>query len=145
MSGIAGALAALGQLGHPRLTNRSVIHSVSAPSTATVQIRFGTDGILTTFVGVTGTTREPEWGGFALGYSGLGDFYEIKLSVTSGENPNGTSALRDTWLDLSTQRTWGIATPSPGIYVGSWLVQIRDKTTQTVRASATYSMLAQST
>lgn len=141
MSGVLNALATAGVIGNPQLTNRSLSHGVTFPGTARVALLFGTDGILTTYINAAGTAREPEWGGFALGLSSIGGHYQIRLTVSSGSAPSSGPAV-DTWHDLSTQCLWELARSSLGASIGSWLIEIRDKASQTVRTSATYSVNA---
>lgn len=141
MSGVLSVLLAGGAPGAAQLTDRELTHGVEFGNTAQVRITLGTDGILTTALGVSGTTRAPEWGGTNLGFSGLGDHYEARLTVSSGISPNSGASV-DTWLALTSQRIWTIARSSLGSSSGAWLVEIRDLA-GVVRASATYTVTAQ--
>jgi hypothetical protein len=141
VSGVLSLLASGGVLGTPQIADRSVLAGATFPSTATAEILFGSDGALTTYVNAVGTSRLPEWGGFSAGFSGQGDAYEIRLTVSSGSAPTSGPAA-DTWLAISSDRRWTLSRSSIGTSNASWLIQIRDKTSQTIRDSATYTMQA---
>lgn len=140
MSGILSVVAARGRVGNPSIADRSVSASSTFPTSASAELLFGTDGTLTTYVNNSGTQRLPEWGGFAAGLSGLGPFYQARLTVNSGSSPSGASA--GSWLDLSTERRWTLTQGGLGSSSGSWLVEIREKNSETVIDSATYTMTA---
>ena len=73
--------------------------------------------------------------------TGVGDNYEIYVSVTSGVTPTGTL---NTWLALSSNRTWSVTdTISDGTARSTTLaVQIRDVATETVQDTATVTLTA---
>lgn len=65
--------------------------------------------------------------------------YQIHVAAT-GDTGSLTGTL-DTWLDLSTTRTWQLAAPGePDDFAVSLTVQIRDKFSQLVRDSATVTL-----
>lgn len=73
--------------------------------------------------------------------TGIGDLYEIYVSVSSGVTPSGTL---NTWLALSSNRTWSVTDAiNDGSSRSSTLaVQIRDAATQTVQDTATVTLTA---
>ena len=138
MSGFLGVLVAGGGLGNPQLTDRSV--SSSGAGVQNVSLTFFSSGGLSTGINGNLTSRAPEWSGLADPVSTVGNFYQLRLSVTSGTAPTGSSF--DTWLDLSSSPSYNLTTSGVGAVTGTWLVEIRHKTTQIVEASATFTMTA---
>jgi hypothetical protein len=101
---------------------------------AATAYRVASDGFVYTAANSTGTySQQEQWiSNVAL----VGD-YEVRATA-SGDTPTG-SAL-NTWLALSTTRSWDL-TASPGNFLSTTLtVEIRDTATSTVRATATVNM-----
>lgn len=69
-----------------------------------------------------------------------GDDYEIKATKNSGSTPTG--AAINTWLALSTTRSWQVNRSSLGTTSCNLTIEIRDAATQTVQDSQTYTMSA---
>lgn len=64
-------------------------------------------------------------------------FYQIHVAAT-GDTATLTGDSLDTWLDLSSTRSWTLSAPgAPGTAVVSLTVQIREKATGIVRDTAT--------
>lgn len=138
-------MALLGNLYTPKLTARSVNAGATSPNAATATIEFNTSGNLNTIVdtgsGGLVTGRLPDWLGLAHTIVGAGTNLEIRLTVNSGNSPSGGSSAINTWLPLTSARTWFLFKNSLGALSGDWLVEIRASTGQ-VLASAVFSMFA---
>lgn len=67
-------------------------------------------------------------------------FYQIHVSAT-GDTATLTGDSLDTWLDLSSSRSWTLSAPgAPGSAVVGLAVQIREKATGIVRDSASVTL-----
>jgi len=75
----------------------------------------------------------------------IGDDYEVRLDVTSGDSVNEVKS-DDTavWLALTSDRTWEYAVSGGVIKSGTWRVRIRDAATSTVVADASATFTANS-
>lgn len=73
--------------------------------------------------------------------TGIGDDYEVFVSVATGDTP--TQGTMDTWLGITTGRTWAVAT-TDGILQCTLDITIRDAATQTTQDTAVFSLLANS-
>ena len=90
-----------------------------------VGIRFGSDGSLLAINDNTTEFRDGPWnnktcqqdfGWFSNQQAGVGAFYEIRVTLTSGSIDSGYSDDLNTWLSLSTNRQWGHPTVQQGFY-----------------------------
>jgi hypothetical protein len=102
---------------------------------ATAEITYYTNGAVTHSQSTSGQL----W--FDPNSTGIGDLYEIYVSVSSGVTPSGTL---NTWLALSSNRTWSVtdAIDDPSSRSSTLAVQIRDAATQTVQDTATVTLTA---
>ena len=67
--------------------------------------------------------------------------YEARATVLSGDPPN--SGTLNTWLALSTTRSWSQTQTTPGVRSGEITVEIRDATTLAILDSATINITAE--
>ena len=58
--------------------------------------------------------------------------YEIRLTVNSGEDPNGFSPAKDVWHSLSTNRDFRLTTSTIEELNAEWLIEIRVASGNTV-------------
>lgn len=120
------------------LANVSASHDAVAPANGVASIRVGNDGIVAKEEGSgSGFVTQYSWdlssGAFSRGN------YEVRLSGAFFL----TGSSLDTWLALSTSRTWTLTRSSlGGPTVDSGTVEIRDAGTGIVLASATFSFSA---
>lgn len=109
------------------LSGYTVVHVNAAGARAA--FRLGADGKAYTATAMVETYRQ-DWVQ-PLTDAGL---YEVRATLQSG---TVTSGPFGTWDALSSDREW-VSTSSPGTFrTGTFLVEIRDAATSTVRASAT--------
>lgn len=71
--------------------------------------------------------------------SNLAANYEVRATWVSGASPSG--AALGTWLDCAINRAWYIQTTT--FSTSEIALEIRDKATQTIRASGTYYLQAE--
>lgn len=68
----------------------------------------------------------------------VGDAYEVRLTVNSGISPSGQAV--NSWLALTSDRSWYLVQTFEGSKSNNCTIQIRDAATQTVQDSGTYTM-----
>jgi len=100
-------------------------------STASVFIRLNTNGTITADDGNAGTYTDTDW--ITPTSTGIGSSYEVRATMNSGVTPIGTF---NSWIALSTARTWSLSRSTIGITTSSFTLQIRDTATDTVQDSA---------
>lgn len=103
-------------------------------SFATASIQYNSEGSIT-----TSPATSNNW--FSKVEAGVGDDYEIFVSVIAGATPTGTI---NQWLSLSTLRYWSITDYNFGSSSVSTTLSvfIRDAATQTIQDSATHTLTA---
>ena len=110
---------------------RAEVSDFTSPNTA--QIDFNSDGTITGL-----ETGADKW--FALAPSvGIGADYEIFAERTAGVLPTGTM---DTWLALSSNRSWSVTQAGAGETSSTILVKIRTSSGGLL-ASASYDLFAE--
>ena len=67
--------------------------------------------------------------------------YEVRATKVSGDTPNAGSAL-NTWLSCSTTRSWALYLTGVGRFDCVLTIEIRDAATQTIRDTATITLMA---
>lgn len=131
------SLAGLGTLVSTGLTTEG------NPITVSAGVRFTTDGTAQERNGLSPYSyvdvQAGQWASTEPS-SGVGDDYEVRLTVNSGSNPSSGPSV-STWLALSTQRQWDLeATGTDTSLSGNWTIEIRDTATSTVQDSATFAI-----
>lgn len=96
---------------------------------AVTAYRVASDGFVYTAANSTGSyTQQEQWiSNVAL----VGD-YEVRVT-SAGDTPSGTL---NTWLALSTTRSWELTATPGNAFTTQLTVEIRDTATSTVRATA---------
>lgn len=100
--------------------------SVRIKSSGTVQGRANTNPYNTKFV----------W--LLVGSSGD---YEVRATLLSGTTPSGSAI--GTWLTTSSDRTWSVSSVVGGAVFSTLLIELRDIATNTIQASATFTIQAE--
>jgi len=103
-------------------------------STASVFIRLNSNGTISKDDGSLGNYTDTEW--VSPTSTGIGSSYEVRATMTSGVTPSGTF---NSWIALSTNRTWTLSRSNLGTTTSSFTLQIRDTATDTVQDSASFS------
>ena len=103
-------------------------------STASVFIRLNSNGTISKDDGSLGNYTDTEW--VSPTSTGIGSSYEVRATMTSGVTPSGTF---NSWIALSTNRTWTLSRSNLGTTTSSFTLQIRDTATDTVQDSASIS------
>jgi len=103
-------------------------------STASVFIRLNTDGTITKDDGNLANYTDTEW--VSPTSTGIGSSYEVRATMTSGVTPVGTF---NSWIALSTNRTWSLSRSNLGTTTSAFTLEIRDTATDTVQDSASIS------
>lgn len=103
-------------------------------STASVFLTLNTNGSISKDDGNLSTYTDTEWA--TPTSTGIGSSYEVKATMTSGTTPSGTF---NSWLALSTARTWSLSRSFLGTTTSGFTLEIRDTATSTVQDSATIS------
>lgn len=126
MAGMSGAAPGVVSIGNESITGVGVGQAI---------INYENDGDL------TGTgTGAPSSTWVNPHTTTVAAFYQIFASAT-GDTATLTGAALDTWLDLSSTRSWTLSAPgAPGSAVVSLAVQIREKATTIVRDTATVTL-----
>ena len=83
-----------------------------------------------------GTTNGTNW----ITPTSSASLYEVRATKVSGDTPNAGSAL-NTWLACSTTRSWALYLTGLGRFDCVLTIEIRDAATQTVRDTATITMM----
>lgn len=118
------------------LNNTSATAEALDPADATASYQLESDGDVSETEGSSGVFVDiGNWIGAAFAPGG----YECMLHVNSGTNPTG--AALDTWLALSSTRTWNLARTSVGLSTSNCTVSIRNAA-GVVRATATVDFAA---
>lgn len=86
--------------------------------------------------GSDGTTNNTNW----VTPTSSASLYEVRATKVSGDTPNAGSAL-NTWLACSTTRSWALYLTGAGRFDCVLTIEIRDAATQTVRDTATITMM----
>lgn len=120
-------------------TPRTLTFSSGGGGFAVTAYRVASDGFVYTAANSTGTySQQEQW----ISNVALVGNYEVRVTA-SGDVPTGSAV--NTWLELSTTRSWDL-TASPGNLLSTTLtVEIRDTATSTVRATATINMTSDAT
>jgi hypothetical protein len=100
-------------------------------STASVFIRLNSDGTISKDDGNLANYTDTEW--VSPTSTGIGSSYEVRATMTSGVTPVGTF---NSWIALSTNRTWSLSRSSLGTTNSAFTLEIRDTATDTVQDSA---------
>jgi hypothetical protein len=87
--------------------------------------------------GSDGTTNGTNW----ITPTSSASLYEVRATKVSGDTPNAGSAL-NTWLACTTNRSWALYLTGVGRFDCVLTIEIRDAATQTVRDTATITMMA---
>ena len=130
-----------------QLTGRTLSSSNAWPTTGSVSVGLTRLGALTTAEKsgaiMTHVMRLPSWAGnpFAAAVT-IGGPYEARLTVSAGSSPNSGDTV-NSWLALSSDRSWTITQSDPGSQTGTWLVEIRIAS-GSVLASASFPFTAAS-
>jgi hypothetical protein len=112
-----------------QLSNQTITKISKTTSTATYQIT--SDG---TVRNQASTVLEAWLTG------GSASNYEVRATVTTGSINSGTTG---SWLSCSSNRAWSITNSDPDTNASAvLLIEIRDSATQTVRASASITLIA---
>lgn len=121
------------------MTN-AIIDDTGAGAEAAITIQRDGDLLHQRFNGTTDTIAD-EWILDSLKNATVGDDYEVRATLTSGILDNAQSDSTGVWLDLggSSQRSWLVSDDS-GTGNADVTVEIRDKATQTVQASADFTI-----
>lgn len=140
-------MATLAALGHtPYIKDRTVAAAVAFPGTATATLNFFEAGFLRADTNAGNTVLGTEWANQTLGSRSIAAPYEIRLTVSSGSSPGGSSDSVGSWLSMAGgvggARKWSLSRSSLNTSTGIWLVEIRSAVTQGVLASATYTVTA---
>ena len=83
-----------------------------------------------------GTTNGSNW----ITPTSSASLYEVRATKVSGDTPNAGSAL-NTWLACTTTRSWALYLTGLGRFDCVLTIEIRDAATQTVRDTATITMM----
>ena len=112
---------------------------LSGFGTAFAAFTFSTNGIITRKDGATWTNKSNEW--WSVGsVSGIGSSYQIRATLSSGTTPTGPTLGSTTWHDLSTIREWSHTRSFLGVTTCVLSISIRDTATQTIRATASFTL-----
>ena len=85
-----------------------------------------------TYTYTTSTVPETKYGDWLTpNNEGLNDYYEINLTKNSGANPTAGSGL-NTWLSMSSDRSWTWGYPGPITYAFDGTLSIRNAATLAV-------------
>ena len=87
--------------------------------------------------GSDGTTNGTNW----ITPTSSASLYEVRATKVSGDTPNAGSAL-NTWLACTTNRSWALYLTGVGVLNFVLTIEIRDAATQTIRDTATITMMA---
>lgn len=98
------------------LSDFSGEHIVINPEDASVTVTVNNDGSIYLLEGLN-ETIDQDWLD-----SGLASVFEVMVSPISGSFSSGTN---NTWLSLSTDRSWGIVKPSIGVNSVTAMMYIR--------------------
>ena len=102
-------------------------------SNGTIDATFTTSG---GYSGSDGTTNGSNW----ITPTSSASLYEVRATKVSGDTPNAGSAL-NTWLACTTTRSWALYLTGVGRFDCVLTIEIRDAATQTVRDTATITMM----
>lgn len=110
-------------------------------------VRLETDGGMQTSEG-TGTGAD--WADYAAGEwantepdAGIGGDYEARITVNSGDSPTVSPGV-GSWVALSTERDYTLGvTGENELKSGNWTLEIREASSGTVKATATFDIQAQ--
>ena len=87
--------------------------------------------------GSDGLTHNTNW----ITPTSSASLYEVRATKVSGDTPNAGSAL-NTWLACTTNRSWALYLTGVGVLNCVLTIEIRDAATQTIRDTATITMMA---
>lgn len=85
-----------------------------------VTISFGTSGNLSLIAGTGGPANPRNWW-FQQPVGGIGNSYEVRLTVNSGSNPS-TGPSINTWHTISSTQTWTLSSGN----AGNWTIEVRE-------------------
>ena len=125
--------------------SRSAFTTSGNPVTATAGVRLQTDGTLQTSEGTgTGSSYADKAAGqwyISEPSSGIGAGFEVRVTINSGSLDAGDAI--NTWIALSTERTWGTSeTSDNGSTSANLTLEIRRAGGATVLRSATFTIQA---
>lgn len=89
------------------------------------------------YAGTDGVTNGTNW----ITPTTSASLYEVRATKVSGDTPNAGSAL-NTWLPCTTTRSWALYLTGVGRFDCVLTIEIRDAATQTVRDTATITLMA---
>lgn len=140
MSGILALLAAIGASGPVALPGGYFERARSVPNSATVGLRFQTDGEVWADTSGSYTFRH-RW--YTPTTAGIGNSYWVRATVTSGVTP--TTGTVGSWLALSSNQTWTVTQPGEdGITASVLSISIAsDSGGSNILATASYTLLAE--
>jgi hypothetical protein len=112
------------------------LNDFAVASVATASITLAADGTIS-YVKQTGSFTDTEWA--TPTSSGIGSSYEARATLVLGFTPQG--AAMNTWLALSSPRTWFLNQITNGSKSSTFDIEIRDTATQTIQDTGRISML----
>jgi hypothetical protein len=117
-----------------KLTNKNPNGTSQVPGGATANIAFNSNGELTTFATGPGlVTHAGEW--MVTPNAVPSGDYEIR-ATRSGSGPGLSGSALDTWLALSTTRSWALSAATGGYRQANLEISIRQVATGAVLATA---------
>lgn len=133
MTGIIATLVGMGATteGTVSLSNTDAYKAAIDPDTATATYSLNASGALTATGGTSGFWITPQ--------SGM-DLFEARATLNTGALSSGSV---NTWLPLSTTRSWQTSQSGEGVQTANLSIQIRRASDVTVVASATVTVTAE--
>lgn len=100
---------------------------------------FSTNGVRIRVQDANSVNINGEW--WSLGaQANIGNDYQIRGVLSSGSTPAGPGLGSTTWHNLSSVATWSLTRSVVGTTSSTISVSIRDSSTQTIQATALYTM-----
>lgn len=127
--------------GEVDLPNIQQDYTETAGATRTVYWRWNNNGTVDTGIGIVGITWTYSHDWAVTPAAGIGDDYEIRVTLDSGDTPGSGNITLSTWEALTSNQSIGLQNPDAATTKSCTLtVEIRDAATQTIQDTQVYTL-----